>query len=225
VRRRYPPGPAVAGALTRSLLLLRLGIWRRHYFKPGHRVLVNGGSSKYTFVTFGFRYSTHLLVHLRHGRSNGVSGLIALSGPAWRDRCRDDRDTRQAADQDGAGDGAEPEADRATWAMTSTARSSAHPGTSAMAAGRRRTKLVSNEREWKRPAVHHPHRAVAAGHGGRSRVAADRGDTGHPVPLPRQQDPQSPDPQQHGTADTVENPLRRETHGGFGERPGETDQR
>ena len=34
-------------------------------------------------------------------------------------------------------------------------------------------------------------RAVAADHGGRDRDAADRGNTGHPVPLPRHQDPQS----------------------------------
>ena len=36
-------------------------------------------------------------------------------------------------------------------------------------------------------------RAVAADHGGRDRAAADRGDTGYPVPLPRQPDPQSLD--------------------------------
>ena len=46
------------------------------------------------------------------------------------------------------------------------------------------------EMEGRPPTVHHPHRAVAAGHGGRGRAAADRGDTGHPVPLPRHQDPQ-----------------------------------
>jgi RNA-directed DNA polymerase len=38
-----------------------------------------------------------------------------------------------------------------------------------------------------------PLRAVAAGHGGRDRTAADRGHPGYPVPLPRQPDPQSLD--------------------------------
>ena len=52
-------------------------------------------------------------------------------------------------------------------------------------------------------------RAVAADHGGRDRDAADRGDTGHPVPLPRHQDPQSLDPDSSSlTAGTVESPLR-----------------
>jgi hypothetical protein len=40
------------------------------------------------------------------------------------------------------------------------------------------------------PAVHQPHRAVAADHGGHDRVVADRGVAGHLVPLPRHHDPQ-----------------------------------
>src|ERR1022692_1467227 len=36
-----------------------------------------------------------------------------------------------------------------------------------------------------------PHRAVAADHSGRDRAQADLRDPGHPVSLPRQQDPQS----------------------------------
>src|SRR5207244_8864675 len=40
------------------------------------------------------------------------------------------------------------------------------------------------------PAAHHPRRAVAADHWRADRAAADRRDTGHPVPLPRRQDPQ-----------------------------------
>ena len=46
------------------------------------------------------------------------------------------------------------------------------------------------EVEGRPPPVHHPHRAVAADHGGRDRAAADRGHPGYPVPLPRQPDPQ-----------------------------------
>src|SRR5205823_3171438 len=40
--------------------------------------------------------------------------------------------------------------------------------------------------------------------------------------LPRQQHPQPLGPRDRLTAETVESPLRREAHGGFGERPGET---
>jgi group II intron maturase len=68
-----------------------------------------------------------------------------------------------------------------------------------------------------------PNRAVAAGHGGRDRAEADRRDPDRPVSLPRQQDPQPLGHTTHLTADTVESPLRRKAHGGFGERPGETD--
>ena len=64
---------------------------------------------------------------------------------------------------------------------------------------------------------------VAADHRGRDRVADDHGNTGHPVPLPRHQNPQ---PLGHCrnslTAGTAESPLRPEAHGRFGERPGET---
>src|SRR5260370_3455226 len=41
-----------------------------------------------------------------------------------------------------------------------------------------------------RPAAYGPRRAVAADHWRADRAAADRRDTGHPVPLPRRQDPQ-----------------------------------
>jgi RNA-directed DNA polymerase len=43
---------------------------------------------------------------------------------------------------------------------------------------------------------------------GETRAAADRGDIGHPVPLPRQQHPQPLDPATRMTADAVESPLR-----------------
>src|SRR5215468_9967487 len=77
--------------------------------------------------------------------------------------------------------------------------------------------------EGRPPPVHHPHRAVAAGHRGRDRTEADWCDPDHPVSLPRQQDPHPLGHATHLTADTVESPLRREAHGGFGERSGETD--
>ena len=48
-------------------------------------------------------------------------------------------------------------------------------------------------------------------------------DPGNPVPLPRQHDPRSLAHCASLTAETVESPLRRDTHGGFGERPEETD--
>jgi hypothetical protein len=58
---------------------------------------------------------------------------------------------------------------------------------------------------------------------GEMELPKDRGDPGHPVSLPRHQDPR-PLGQYHSlTTETVESPLRREAHGGFGERAGETD--
>jgi hypothetical protein len=79
------------------------------------------------------------------------------------------------------------------------------------------------EMEGRPPPVHHPHRAVAANNGGRDRAQADRRDPDRPVSLPRQQDPHTLGQATHLTADSVESPLRREAHGGFGERSGETD--
>ena len=79
---------------------------------------------------------------------------------------------------------------------------------------------------WKdvRRQPHRPRRPVDAVHSGRDRTVQPRVGTGHPVPLPRQHDPQPLDPgEPRLTAATVESPLRGNTHGGFGERPGETD--
>ncbi len=53
--------------------------------------------------------------------------------------------------------------------------------------------------------------------------ALDRRDPDRPVSLPRRQDPHPLGTATHLTADTVESPLRRKAHGGFGERSGETD--
>ena len=78
------------------------------------------------------------------------------------------------------------------------------------------------EMEGRPPPVHHPCRDVAAGDGGRDRAQADQRDPDCQVSLPRQQDPPSLGHAATLTADTVESPLRREAHGGFGERSGET---
>ncbi|GAA2655650.1 hypothetical protein GCM10010425_82970 [Streptomyces spororaveus] len=69
----------------------------------------------------------------------------------------------------------------------------------------------------------HPLRGVAADHSGRGQAAEDRGYPDRPVPPSRQQDPQPMDATGL-TAGVVESPLRREAHGGFGEKPGETEQ-
>ena len=67
-------------------------------------------------------------------------------------------------------------------------------------------------------------RPVAQADGGRDRAVQHRVGTGHPIPLSRQQDPQPlARAQPRLTADAVESPLPRDRHGGFGERPGETD--
>jgi cytochrome d ubiquinol oxidase subunit I len=59
---------------------------------------------------------------------------------------------------------------------------------------------------------------------GRGRVVQHPDGPDRPVPLPRQQDPQPLGPTQPRlTTGPVESPLRRDPHGGFGERPGETD--
>ena len=72
-----------------------------------------------------------------------------------------------------------------------------------------------------------PHRAsrpVAQTIGGRDRAIQHRVGISDPIPLSRQQDPQSLDhAQPRLTTDTVESPLPRDRHGGFGERFGETD--
>ena len=73
------------------------------------------------------------------------------------------------------------------------------------------------------PPPDRPHRAVAD-RGGRDRVLPDREGDGLPLHLPGQQDPHplaTHEPRL--TADTVESPLPRDRHAGFGERPGETD--
>jgi hypothetical protein len=74
------------------------------------------------------------------------------------------------------------------------------------------------------PQVHHPDRAVASDRSRRGRVVQPGIGDGHPLPLPGQQDPQPIHAAQpHLTAPTVESPVRREAHAGFGERPAETD--
>jgi hypothetical protein len=74
------------------------------------------------------------------------------------------------------------------------------------------------------PAAYRPHRPMAPTLGGRDRTVQHRQSTHHPIPVPRQQDPQPLDRgQPRLTTDTVESPLPRDRHGGFGERPGETD--
>jgi Group II intron, maturase-specific domain len=72
-----------------------------------------------------------------------------------------------------------------------------------------------------RPSLaHQPHRPVAPHQRGRDRTVQPRGDTHQPVPLPGQPDPQPLDPGclNQPMADTMESPLRGNTHGGFGER-------
>ncbi len=70
--------------------------------------------------------------------------------------------------------------------------------------------------------VHRPRRPVETLVGGRESLVQPRSGPGHPIPLPREH----PDPvgdDSHITAGSVESPLRREAHGGFGERSGETN--
>ena len=72
--------------------------------------------------------------------------------------------------------------------------------------------------------AHRPHRPVASASSRRDRTVQHGESTGHPVPLSRPEDPQPLAPADHDlTTDPVESPLRGDTHGGFGERPGETD--
>ena len=72
------------------------------------------------------------------------------------------------------------------------------------------------------PTVHPPRWTVGTTIGGRDYVVRPRCGTGHPVPLPRHdRDTLGPETTSL-TADSVESPLRGDTHGGFGERPGET---
>jgi hypothetical protein len=80
--------------------------------------------------------------------------------------------------------------------------------------------------EWTRhpPTPHRSSWPVDQTFGGRDRTVQPGLGTHHAVPLPGQHDPQ---PLDGGTprltVDAVESPLRGNTHGGFGERPGETD--
>ena len=60
------------------------------------------------------------------------------------------------------------------------------------------------EVERRTPAPHRPHRPVAQALGGRDRVVQHRLSSGHPVPLPRQQDPQSLD----GSQPRLQRPWR-----------------
>ena len=72
------------------------------------------------------------------------------------------------------------------------------------------------------PPIHHPHRAVVAYlGGGRDRVVRHGQCDGLSLPMARTHDPEPVDgPADSLTAETVESPLRREAHGGFGERSG-----
>ena len=81
------------------------------------------------------------------------------------------------------------------------------------------------EVEGRPPLAHRPHRPVAPHQRGRDRTVQPRNDTHHQVPLPGQQDPQplGPGCLNQPTAETTESPLRGNTHGGFGERPGGTE--
>ena len=82
---------------------------------------------------------------------------------------------------------------------------------------------VSLEVEGRPPAPHRPHRTVAQTLGRRARTVQHCLSPGQAIPLPRQQDPQPLGSPQPGlTAATMENPLRRNSHGGFGERPKRT---
>lgn len=67
---------------------------------------------------------------------------------------------------------------------------------------------ASLEMDRRPPTVHRTYGTVAGDRGGRDRTAADRGDTGHPVPLPRQHDHHPLGPTDRLTAETVESPLR-----------------
>jgi RNA-directed DNA polymerase len=80
------------------------------------------------------------------------------------------------------------------------------------------------ELEGRPSTLHRPCRSVAQTLGGRDRAVQHRLSPDLSIPVPRQQDPQALDrAQPRLTADTVESPLPRDRHGGFGERPGETD--
>ena len=85
-------------------------------------------------------------------------------------------------------------------------------------------KTAPLELEGRPPTAHRPHRPVAQTLGGRDRTVQHRLGADHAIPVPRHQDPQPLDrAQPRLTTDTVESPLPRDRHGGFGERPGETD--
>src|SRR5690348_4187570 len=74
------------------------------------------------------------------------------------------------------------------------------------------------------PSVYRPHRGMETHYGGWDRDVQHGRGAGYPLPIPRQHDPPTLDPASPRlTAETVESPLRRDPHGGFGERPGETD--
>ena len=78
--------------------------------------------------------------------------------------------------------------------------------------------------EGRPPQAHRHLWPVAQAASGRNRAVQTRIGAGHPVPLPRQPGPQPLDnAKPRLTAETVESPLPGDRHGGFGERPGETD--
>ena len=74
--------------------------------------------------------------------------------------------------------------------------------------------------------VHPADRPVATDQRGRDRTAPHSGDPRDSLPLARHRDPQPLScSRKRLTTVTVESPLRGDTHGGFGERPGETGRR
>jgi hypothetical protein len=73
-------------------------------------------------------------------------------------------------------------------------------------------------------APHRPHRPLEDAFIRRGRTVQPRPGANRAIPVPRQQDPKSLESgQPRLTAETVESPVRGNTHAGFGERPAETD--
>lgn len=77
------------------------------------------------------------------------------------------------------------------------------------------------EMEGRPPTPHWPQQPLGATLGGWGRAVQPRQGPDHAIPASRRPDPQPLDPgQPRLTADTVESPLRGNSHSAFGERPG-----
>ena len=75
--------------------------------------------------------------------------------------------------------------------------------------------------EGRPPTPHWPQRPPSATLGGWGRAVQPRQGPDHPIPVSRRPDPQPLDPgRPRLTTDTVASPLRGNSHGAFGERPG-----